>query len=376
MQIARFLTKNINKWLFKGKAIVVVGPRQVGKTTLLRQILTEFSPNESLYLNCDETDVQLSLENTSSTELLNLIGKRKIVLIDEAQRVNNIGITLKLITDNIDGIQLLVSGSSALDIRNKLNEPLTGRKVEFRLFPLSTSEIVETTSAIEEQRLLEHRMTYGMYPDIVSNPEDAKRLLNELSTSYLYKDLLMYKDIRNPEALNKLLIALALQIGSEVSYNELSRTVGISNETVEKYIDLLEKVFIVFRQPSFSRNLRQELTKSRKIYFYDNGIRNALVQNFQPLALRNDVGFLWENFCVSERKKRNEYNGDFPNTYFWRTNTQQEIDYIEEQDGLLSAFEIKWNMKKKVKLPNSFADAYPNHKFVVVNQENYFDFIL
>jgi predicted AAA+ superfamily ATPase len=215
-----------------------------------------------------------------------------------------------------------------------------------------------------------------MYPDIVNNPSEARRLLIELSSSYLYQDLLIYKDIRHPEAITKLLTALALQLGSELSYNELANTVGISCETVEKYIDLLEKVFIVFKQISFSRNLRNEIKKNRKIYFYDNGIRNAIIQNFQPIELRNDVGQLWENFCVSERKKRNEYNEVFVNTYFWRTHAQQEIDYIEERDGQLFVFELKWNEKKQVKIPNSFANAYPNHTFSVINKSNYLDFVL
>jgi predicted AAA+ superfamily ATPase len=376
MKTQRLLAESIKKRFFKGKAIIVVGPRQVGKTTLLKQFHKEFSDEESLFLNCDEADVRSMLEDKTSTELSTFIRKRKIVFIDEAQRVKNIGITLKLITDNIENVQLVVSGSSTLDIRDKLNEPLTGRKFEFKMYPLSIAEMVRATSTLEEKRMLEHRLIYGQYPDIVNNPEDAKRLLNELTESYLYKDLLMYKDIRNPEALNKLLVALALQVGDEVSYNELASTVGISSETVENYVNLLEKVFVIFKQKSFSRNLRQELTKSRKIYFYDNGVRNALIQNFQPLSLRGDKGALWENFCISERKKANEYNERFPNTYFWRTTTQQEIDYIEESDGILSAFEIKWNMNKKVKLPNSFAEAYPNHKFSVINTDNYLDFVI
>ncbi|MDR0762898.1 MAG: ATP-binding protein [Bacteroidales bacterium] len=376
MNIDRSIADNIKKWFFKGKAIIIVGPRQVGKTTLIKQLIKEFPDRESLYFNCDEADTRILFENTSSTELYNLVGKEKIIFIDEAQQVKNIGMTLKLLIDNLKDIQLVVSGSSALDIRNKLNEPLTGRKVEFKLYPFSTAEMIDSTSLLDEKRLLERRMLYGMYPDVVNNPDSAKRLLTELSISYLYKDLLMYNDIRNSEALTKLLTALALQLGSEVSYNELSGTVGISSETVEKYINLLEKVFVVFRLPSFSRNLRQELTKSRKIYFYDNGIRNALIQNFQPLALRTDKGALWENFCISERKKRNEYNEKFPNTYFWRTTTQQKVDYIEEQDGIISTFEIKYSTKKKIKLPNSFATAYPNNTFSVINEKNYLDFVL
>ncbi|MDR0605654.1 MAG: ATP-binding protein [Bacteroidales bacterium] len=376
MNIDRLLLESIRKCFFKGKAIIVVGPRQVGKTTLMKILQKEFHEQETVFLNCDEPDTAALLKKVTSTELKNLIGHKKIVFIDEAQRIENIGITLKLIIDNVNDIQLVVSSSSSLDIRNRINEPLTGRKFEYNLYPFSTAELINSTSLTEEKRLIEQRLLYGMYPDIVNNPSEARRLLMELSSSYLYKDILIYKDIRNPEAITKLLTALALQLGSELSYNELANTIGVSCETVEKYIDLLEKVFIVFKLISFSRNLRNEMKKSRKIYFYDNGIRNAIIRNFQPLELRNDIGQLWENFCVSERKKRNEYNEIFTNTYFWRTHAQQEIDYIEERDGQLFVFELKWNEKKQVKIPKSFANAYPNHTFSVINRSNYLDFVL
>jgi len=315
------------------------------------------------------------LENVSSTELKNLIGNKRIILIDEAQRVENIGITLKLITDNISNIQLVVTGSSAFDLRNRLNEPLTGRKFEYNLYPFSTAELIGATSYLEEMRLLEQRMIYGMYPDVVNNPSDAQKILFELNNSYLYKDVLMYKDIRNPDLLAKILTALSLQLGSEVSYNELGNTIGAKSETIERYIELLEKAFIIFRQKSLSRNLRNELKKSRKIYFYDNGVRNALIQNFKSLELRTDTGALWENFMVCERKKYLEYNEIYTNTYFWRTHAQQEIDYIEERNGVLYAFEFKWNEKKKAKIPNSFAEAYPYHEFQCIDKANYLNFI-
>jgi predicted AAA+ superfamily ATPase len=371
MPIERKLYKSIKSHFFQGKAIVLVGPRQVGKTTLLKQLIASERGEDVLFLNCDEPDVLHLLENTTSTELKSLIGHKRIVLIDEAQRVENIGITLKLIIDNISDIQLVVTGSSAFDLRNRLNESLTGRKFEYRLYPFSTSELIDASSPLEEKRMLERRLIYGTYPDIVNHPADAATLLFELNNSYLFKDVLAYKDIRRPEDLNKLLIALSLQVGSEVSYNELGRTVGMDKETIERYLDLLEKVFIVFRLTAFSRNLRNELKKSKKIYFYDNGIRNALISNFQPLALRNDIGSLWENFVISERKKYNEYNGLRANTYFWRTFAQQEIDYIEERDGILYAFECKWNENKKTRVPASFAKAYPNYEYQIVNQTNY-----
>lgn len=374
--IKRKIYNSLKDRFFKKKAIILVGPRQVGKTTLLKQIMEERDASEVLFLNCDEPETLRMLENVSSTELKNLIGNKKIVLIDEAQRVENIGITLKLITDNVSDIQLVVTGSSAFDLRNQLNEPLTGRKFEYHLYPFSTAELINATSSLEEMRLLEHRMIYGMYPDVVNNPSEAQRILIELSGSYLYKDVLMYKDIRNPDLLAKLLIALSLQLGNEVSYNELGTTIGAKSETIERYIDLLEKAFIVFRQKSLSRNLRNELKKSRKIYFYDNGVRNAVIQNFKLLDLRTDTGALWENFMVSERKKYLEYNEIHSNTYFWRTHAQQEIDYIEERDGTLYTFEFKWNEKKPAKMPKSFAEAYPQHEFQCINRANYLEFLL
>jgi predicted AAA+ superfamily ATPase len=308
--------------------------------------------------------------------LKNIIGSKKIVLIDEAQRVADIGITLKLIIDTIPNIQLVVTGSSAFDLRNNLNEPLTGRKFDYQLYPFATAELVNATSQLEEKRMLEHRLIYGMYPDVVNHPSDAKMLLIELTNSYLFKDILTYKNIRRPDELVKLITALALQVGNEVSYNEFGKMASMDKETVERYLDLLEKAFVIFRLPAFSRNLRNELKKSRKIYFYDNGIRNALINNFQPLTLRNDAGALWENFIISERKKHNVYNGISANVYFWRTHAQQEIDYIEERDGRLYAYECKWNENRKVKIPASFAEAYPEHLFQIINPVNYLEFII
>ena len=373
--INREIFNSLKERFFKKKAIILLGPRQVGKTTLLRQIIDEFEQSETLFLNCDEPETLQMLENVSSTELKNLIGNKKIVLIDEAQRVQNIGITLKLIVDNISDIQLIVTGSSSFDLRNRLNEPLTGRKFEYMLYPFSTQELIKSTSLLEEKRLLERRMIFGMYPDVVNNPSDAQKILIELTNSYLFKDVLMYKDIRQPDLLTKLLTALALQLGNEVSYNELGNTIGAKSETIERYIELLEKVFIIFKLPSLSRNLRTELKKSRKIYFYDNGVRNALLQNFKSLELRTDSGALFENFMIAERKKFTDYNQFFLNRYFWRTHTQQEIDYIEERGGQLFAFEFKWNERQKAQTPNSFAAAYPNHEFKVINRTNCLDFL-
>jgi predicted AAA+ superfamily ATPase len=375
MKIDRALFQLIKSRFFKGKAIILTGSRQTGKTTLLKQLVADEPAEDVLFLNCDEPDILPLLENATSTVLKNLIGHKRIILIDEAQRVKNIGITLKLITDNMDSIQLIVTGSSSLDIQNRLSESLTGRKIEYLLYPFSTGELVTAGSQLEEKRMLEQRLVYGMYPDIVNHPPDARILLTELANSYLFKDILAYKDIRRPDELNRLLTALSLQVGSEVSYSELRRTVDMDKETIERYLDLLEKVFIIFRLPAFSRDLRTEPKKNPKIYFYDNGIRNALINNFQPISIRNDKGALWENFIISERKKYNEYRRITVNTYFWRTFAQQEIDYIEERDGCLYAFECKWNEDKKARLPQAFAETYPEHCYSVINPSNYMDFL-
>lgn len=374
--IRRDILASIKDRSFKGKVIILTGARQVGKTTLLKQLTEDFDSKNVLLLNCDEPDICLLLQNVTSTQLKNLVGGHTLILIDEAQKVENIGLTLKLMVDNLPDIQIIATGSSAFDLRNKLNEPLTGRKFEYHLYPFSTNELLQHTSQIVERRLLEQRMIYGMYPDVINQPSDGLRLLRELSNSYLFKDILAYKDIRRPEELTKLLTALALQLGSEVSYNELGRTLGLDKETVERYLDLLEKVFVIFRLSSFSRNLRNELKKSKKVYFYDNGVRNAIINNFSPLALRTDVGALWENFILSERKKLNDYRGNYVNSYFWRTQAQQEIDLIEEKDGILHTFELKWNENKKANLPSSFSRAYPQNSFNVITPGNYIEFLV
>ena len=373
--IDRDVYSTIKERLFRGKTIILTGARQVGKSTLLKKLATDYQDKKVLFLNCDEPDTRMLLEGATSTSLRNMIGSHKLLFIDEAQKVKNIGTSLKLIADNIPEVQVVATGSSAFDLKNQLNEPLTGRKFEFSLFPFSTNELINHASSLEEGRLLNHRLIYGMYPEVVTSPSDAKILLTELTNSYLFKDIFSIKDIRNPDALNRLLISLALQISSEVSYYELSRKLGIDKETVENYIQLLEKVFVIFRVGSFARNLRNELKKSKKIYFYDNGVRNAILNNFAPPELRNDMGPLWENFLVSERKKHLNNLGEHRHTYFWRTHAQQEIDLIEEKDGILHAFEFKWNEKKKTKLPNSFSTAYPQHNFEVISPSNYQDFV-
>lgn len=273
---------------FKGKAIILFGARQVGKTTLLRQVI-QTAQTEVQYLNCDEPQVVEALTNRNLRELVLLVGKAKYIVIDEAQKVNNIGLTLKLIVDNIPDVQVIATGSSAFELRNRLNEPLTGRKFEYQMYPISTNEIYQSSGYVDVKRLLETRLIYGSYPEVLSNLDNAQSLLLSLSDSYLYKDILTMDSMRKPDVLNKLLQALAFQIGSEVSYNELAQTIGTDSKTVEKYIDLLEKCFIIFRLNGLSRNLRNELKKAKKIYFCDNGVRNAVIQQFAPVALRNDM---------------------------------------------------------------------------------------
>lgn len=376
MIVHRKLQDIIESKLYKGKAIVLIGARQVGKSTLYRQIV-EKRQEKVLSLNCDLAEVRDMLSSINGAELKMLIGDYQMVVIDEAQRVPGIGLTMKLIIDNYPKVQLLVTGSSAFELQDKLNEPLTGRKFEYHLYPLSTAELYGEGGLLYVKQLLDARLIYGSYPDVIKNGSDAKEILMNIAGSYLYKDILAMDNIRRPVLLEKLLQALALQVGSEVSYNELAQTVGTDNKTVERYIDLLEKCYVVFRLTAFSRNLRNELKKRKKVYFYDNGIRNAVIRNFAPLALRQDAGALWENFFVSERIKSNQYQGKYVQSYFWRTTQQQEIDYIEDEDGQLSAFEMKWNPNKgKTSLPSSFLNAYPIRQSVVVTPDNYLNLIL
>lgn len=371
--ITRKLENEIEKKLFSGKAIIVLGARQTGKTTLLKKIISQ--KNDVLWLNADEADTIALFENSSSARLKAIFAGKKIVVIDEAQRITDVGLRLKLITDQIPGVQLIATGSSAFELANKVNEPLTGRKWEYKLFPLSFSEMVNYHGFLEENRLMPHRLIYGYYPEVVSNPGQEKEVLKQLSDSYLYKDILMWERIKKPEKLLKLLQALAFQLGSEISYNNLASLLEMDNQTVEKYIQLLEQTFIIFRLPAFSRNHRKELKRGRKIYFFDNGIRNALLANFNLPELRTDIGDLWENFIISERIKYLHYNIIWANSYFWRTQDQQEIDYIEERDGILYAYEIKWNAKKKPFLSKSFANTYPEHEYNIINPQNYEQFL-
>lgn len=371
--IERILEKQILAKINKKKAIILMGPRQVGKTTLLKSLFEKST--EIIWLNGDEPDIQSIFENISSKRLEAIIGNKKMIIIDEAQRIPEIGLKMKLITDQLLNVQLIATGSSTFELSNKLNEPLTGRKWEFKMYPISFQEMVNHHGLLNEIRLLPHRLIYGFYPDVVNHPGNEKEILKQLSDSYLYKDLLMIDQIKKPSALVKLLQALALQIGSQVSYHELAQICGLDGKTIEKYMMLLEQSYIIFRLTSFSRNQRNELKKSRKVYFFDNGIRNSLIANFEQIENRTDIGALWENFLVSERVKYLAYQQKWVNNWYWRTTEQQEINYVEEENGQLSAYEFKWNPKAKGSIPNSFKKTYPTATINIIHRENFEQFL-
>ena len=370
--ITRSVQSRIESKIGKGKAIIIVGPRQVGKTTLIKKFLAE---EDYQFFDGDDPTIRNILDTPNTETIRRLIGNKKIVFIDEGQRINGIGLTLKIIIDQFKDIQLWVSGSSSFTLFDKLNEPLTGRKWEYELFPISWEEYENHFGYLRAEQQLETRLLFGFYPDVINYPGDEIEVLQNLVNSYLYRDLLAYADIRKPEVLDNLVQALALQVGSEVNYNELSQLIGVDRNTVIKYIDILEKGYVIFRLKSYSRNVRNEIKKGRKIYFYDNGIRNTIIGNFDELKLRVDRGALWENFLVSERIKQNKYKLTLARPYFWRTTQQQEIDYVEERSQQLQAFEFKWNPRKKVKLPKTFTDNYKADS-LVVTRDNFRKFVV
>ena len=339
--VDRFVIKDIKSKLFKGKTILLLGPRQVGKTTLLKELADV--KHKLMWINADEVENLAMFDVVSAKRMKKLFGNNNLIIIDEAQRIPDIGLKLKIITDELKDVQVIATGSSAFELSNKINEPLTGRKWEYMLYPLSFQEMVKEHGLLTEKKLLNHRLVYGYYPEVVTNDGDEQVRLKLLTDSYLYKDILIWNKINRADKIVKLLQALAFQIGHQVSYNEIGNKIGLDTKTVETYVDLLEKSFVIFRVGTFSRNLRNELTKTRKIYFYDNGIRNAIISNYNPVELRDDLGALWENFLMSERQKYLAYNHIYCNRFFWRTKAQQEIDCIEERGGKLYAFEFKWN---------------------------------
>lgn len=368
----RTLSSIIERKIGKGKAIVLIGPRQAGKTTLFTTLLKD---RPHLFLDGDNPTVRNLLTSPNTEELRSILGKHKIVFIDEAQRIEGIGITLKIITDQFKDVQLLISGSSSFDLSNKINEPLTGRKWEFELFPISWEEYENYHGFLQAEQLLENRLLYGFYPDVLNNPGEEKEILKNLVNSYLYKDILAYSDIRKPEVLDKLVQALALQIGNEVSYNELAQTVGVDKNTINKYIDILQKGYIIFKLSSYSKNIRNEIKTNKKIYFFDNGVRNMIIGNFTSLDLRIDKGALWENFLISERIKQNLYKNSLARIYFWRTRQQQEVDMVEVSEGKIYGFEFKWAGKKLLKLPKTFMEAY-NANGQVIDRKNFRNFVI
>ncbi len=373
MIIQRAIQPYIEEKLFKGKIIILYGARQVGKTTLVKEIQKKYGGTSS-YLSCDEPDVREAFTDKPSTQIRDFIGGHKLVILDEAQRVRNIGLSLKLIADNYPDVQVIATGSSSFELANSTAEPLTGRSFEFLLHPLSMEELSAVHTVQDLKRMVETRIIYGMYPEVVLAGDERGNILTSLANSYLYKDVLIHQRIRRSDALEKLLQALALQIGSEVSYTELGETTGLDKRTVEEYVQVLEKAFIVFRLKPFSRNLRNEMKKLRKIYFHDTGVRNAIIRNFNPLSVRTDGGALWENFIIAERMKRNGNSGRAPNVYFWRDHQKREIDYLEEEGGALRGFEIKMS-KKRVSIPKVFLEAYDKSTVDVVSGENFMEFI-
>ena len=372
--IIRQIAKEIKKDCFKGKVILLLGARQVGKSTLIKMLPFD-KGIETLWLDGENADVHLLLENANSERLKQIAANHKVIVIDEAQKINAIGSILKLFSDYHKDIQVIASGSSSFELRNSLNEPLTGRKFEFNLYPISFQEMVNHTNLLMEIRQLPQRLRYGYYPEIVTGIGNEERLLKFLSESYLYKDIFLFKGIKKPEKILELLKLLAWQIGSEVNYNELSKTLKIDNQTIESYVNMLEQAFVIYKLNAFNTNQRKELKKSKKIYFNDLGIRNALINDFRPIEIRNDNGVLFENFVINEFRKQNEYQQVYANLYFWRTTDQKEIDLVIEKNGMLHTFEIKWNPNKKAVLTKSFSNIYPNYTFDVINNSNFFEFV-
>lgn len=373
--VHRYLLDIIQPWLFRNKILIIYGARQVGKTTMVKELLKSY-PDQSKYLNCETFSVKQSFESNDPVVLKAVLGQAELIVLDEAQRIDKIGIVLKIIHDTYPEIQIIATGSSSFDLSNKINEPLTGRALEFILYPFSVDELRQV---FPDHQLLTNQspfLRFGMYPEIIDKSEsEAKFLIDNLTGKYLYKDILEYEQLKKPQLIVKLLQMLALQIGSEVSVNELAVALQVNRSTIDRYIDILEKAFVIFRLQAFSRNLRKELTKKFKVYFYDIGIRNSLIANFNSPEIRQDYGALWENFFIVERLKFLRQTGKNPNRYFWRTHNKYEIDYIEETGGKLYAFECKTKKTTKIKIPSDFINAYPGSDFYIISPENYWGFV-
>jgi predicted AAA+ superfamily ATPase len=375
MYIAQKQLENLRMAAKPGKVVVLYGARRTGKTTLLHEFLKTVE-EPYLLVSGEDIAVQGYLSSQSVEKLTAFLGRNRLLVVDEAQKVLQIGLNLKLIVDHIPGVRIIATGSSSFDLARSIGEPLTGRKTTLKLFPLAQMEIGQTEQRHQTDANLESRLIYGSYPEVVLTIDNRAReqYLKEIVSSYLYKDVLELDGIRHSGKISRLLQLIAFQIGKEVSYTELASSLGMSKNTAERYLDLLEKAFVLQKLGGFSRNLRSEITKNSRYYFLDNGIRNALINNFNPLQLRNDVGELWENYLVIERLKRQEYLGQAANNYFWRTYRQQELDFVEERGGRLFGYEMKWG-KKKVKPPTEWRASYPDADFALVNQENYLEFV-
>jgi len=375
-KIDRFIKNDIIKHLQPNKVVVIYGPRQVGKTTLIKEIIAE-KKQEYLFINGEDVGFNEWLSSQSIATLKKNIGTKKFLIIDEAQKIDQIGLNLKLIVDSIEDICVIATGSSSFELANQIGEPLVGRKWTYNLFPISQLELSPEESLLDTKTALDERLIYGSYPEVINAAglEEKRKTLFEIVNSYLYKDVLSYGGIRKSDKINSLLKMIAFQIGKEVSLNELGNSLDLDSRTVENYLDVLEKSFIIKRVFGFSRNLRKEITKTSRFYFLDNGIRNAIIGNLNELDSRDDVGMLWENYLFMERMKKREYKGIYANQYFWRTYDKKEIDLVEERDGKLFGYEFKWGNKKNKK-PKDWLETYKEAEYKVVNQENYLDFII
>lgn len=375
--IKRAIEERILTALAKKKVVTIMGPRQVGKSTLAGAMIPKDA--KVLEINGDNTDVQTMFVDVDESKMKVLIGNNNFLLVDEAQKIGNVGNMLKIVAEKFNDIKVIVTGSSAFKLAAAVNESLTGRKREFRLYPLSFKEMADDTSALEETRMIDHRLVYGYYPEVVTSPGDEKEVLRELIDSYLYKDVMEENDIAKPDKLVKLVQALAFQIGSTVSANELSGLVGVDAKTIERYIDILEKSYIIFTLPSYAKNQRNELKFARKLYFWDMGIRNGVIGNMAPVSLRSpeELGHMWENFLIAERIKRNDYaSRTFVQHYFWRTQQKKEVDLIEIEDGMMTGFEIKRKEGKRVGAPASFTAAYPEAHFECITPTDLMSFLM
>ncbi len=371
--IQRSFTTSIAERFYGGKAILLLGARQVGKTTFVKNLLDN-ARYDTLFLDCEDDFVANILSSPNMEEIKQIISKHNVIFIDEAQKVVGIGKTAKLIVDHFPQVQLILSGSSSFELINASAEPLTGRKYSYQIFPISFEEWENHIGYLKAEQDLNSRLVYGFYPDVLNHRDDQKTILKELSDSYLYRDVFVYGGIKKPDEIKKLLQAIAFQVGNEVSYTELAQMSGLDTKTVERYIVVLERTFILFRLQALSGNLRNEIKSKRKIYFYDNGIRNIVIGQLQPIEARNDVGALWENFLVSERQKQLSYTHSIAESYYWRTTQQQEVDYVEQIEGAYFAYEFKWNPKRKVKFSKTFTQVYGNNT-KVISRENYRAFV-